>query len=67
VLAAKKFLGRTVEFVVEDVVRGAGWTGERFWFSANSRSAASGRLERRSLVRAVVRGSEGSVLTGVVI
>lgn len=57
--AAKEFVGRTVELVVEDEKSCAGWTSEYFWCSCPHSHAA-----RRSLVKAKVRSVDGHMLVG---
>lgn len=57
--AAKEFVGKTVELVVEDEKSCAGWTSEYFWCSCPHSHAA-----RRSLVKAKVRSVDGHMLVG---
>ncbi len=58
---ARKYIGTTVEFVVEDEKPCAGWTSEYFWCVCKN-----SRARRKSLVRATVRETDGHVLLGEV-
>jgi threonylcarbamoyladenosine tRNA methylthiotransferase MtaB len=57
--AAREFVGKTVEFVVEDEKTCSGWTSEYFWCSCPHSHAP-----RRSLAKAKIRTSEGHALSG---
>ena len=57
--AAREFIGKTVEFVVEDEKTCSGWTSEYFWCSCPHSHA-----ERKSLAKAKVRSSDGHMLSG---
>ncbi len=56
---ARKYIGKTVEIVVEDEESCGGWTSEYFWCKCNHAHAA-----RKSLVKAKVLGTEGHMLIG---
>ena len=57
--AARGFIGKTVEFVVEDEKTCSGWTSEYFWCSCPHSHAA-----RKSIARAKVRSTDGHMLMG---
>lgn len=57
--AARGFIGKTVEFVVEDEKTCSGWTSEYFWCSCPHSHAA-----RKSIARAKVRSTDGHMLLG---
>ena len=57
--AAREFEGNTVEIVVEDEKRGAGWTSEYFWCSSQNL-----RAPRKSLAKVKVRTVDGHMLSG---
>ena len=57
--AAREFIGKTVEFVVEDEKTCSGWTSEYFWCSCPHSHAP-----RKSIARAKVRSTDGHMLLG---
>lgn len=57
--AAQRFIGKTVEIVVEDEARCAGWTSEYFWCSC-----PHARAPRKSIVKVHVTGAEKHMLVG---
>ncbi len=57
--AARNFIGKTVEFVVEDEKTCSGWTSEYFWCSCPHSHAA-----RKSIAQAKVRSTDGHMLLG---
>lgn len=67
--AAKRFVGRVVEAVVERDSPLSGWTGEYFWIEASRPSDASpegrlGKSLRKQAVKFAVRSAHGGVLYG---
>lgn len=67
--AAKRFVGRVVEAVIERDSPLSGWTGEYFWLEANHPSGGSpegpsGRSLRRQALKFAVRSAHGGVLYG---
>lgn len=59
---AAKFIGKTVEFIVEDAAHTAGWTSEYLWCECPGASRA-----RKTLVRALVMRTHGHCLIGKVL
>ena len=59
---AKRFIGKDVEFVVEDEEQCAGWSSEYLWCVATSMATA--RPKRRELVKMRVLETQGHMLTG---
>ncbi len=56
---ARRFIGKTVELVVEDEKTCGGWTSEYFWCSCPHK-----RATRKSIVKAVVHGTDKHMLIG---
>lgn len=61
---AKRFMGRDVEFIVEDAENGAGWSSQYLWCVV--KSAVPLHLKRRELVHMHVTSVEEHVLEGIV-
>lgn len=63
---ARQFVGRTVEVVIEDVEKAAGWTGEHLWFEQLDAAGTKPleRLARREKARFVVRKADDTHLLG---
>lgn len=59
---ARKFLGKTVEFIVEDAEHGAGWTSEYLWCTC-----PAAKLVRKTRVRALVFKTQDHQLIGKVV
>ena len=68
--AARRFLGRTVDIVVEKRHPIAGWTGEYLWLEANGRPGLAPKLPsgksslRRKLMKFMVKSVHGDTLYG---
>ncbi len=62
---AKRFIGKTVEIVVEDDESVGGWTGEYLWCTAQNANAIRGKSRRKELVRMVVTKTKGHQLFGM--
>lgn len=59
---ARRFIGRTVEVIIEDEPKSAGWTSQYLWFeSSNAEKSAA----RKSLARFKVLKSENGILKGI--
>ena len=59
---AKRFVGKTVEIVVEDERHCVGWTSEYLWCEC-----PGGNVPRKAIARVRVLSAQGHVLTGKVI
>ena len=63
---ARKFIGKTVEVVVESENRACGWTGEYLWFEerSNDTDAPHKESERRKKIQFQIREAHDGVLYG---
>ena len=63
---AARFKGKTVEIVVEDEKKTAGWTGEYLWCKAAAGVRAAARVPpaRKALARLKVTKADGDALEG---
>jgi tRNA A37 methylthiotransferase MiaB len=58
---ARRFVGKTVEVLIENEKNSSGWTSQYLWFEAAS---GAGAFPRRSLARFRVTGSQNGILQG---
>ena len=64
---AQGFIGKTVEFVVEDEKHMSGWSSEYLWCVANSSGGIDAKARafpRKSLARMLVKSVDGHMLIG---
>jgi threonylcarbamoyladenosine tRNA methylthiotransferase MtaB len=61
---AKRFIGRTVDVIIEDEEKSAGWTSHYLWFEALNRPSQP--PARKSLAKFKVTAADGDTLRGTI-
>jgi threonylcarbamoyladenosine tRNA methylthiotransferase MtaB len=61
---AKRFVGRTVDVIIEDEEKSAGWTSHYLWFEALNRPSQP--PARKSLAKFKVTAADGDTLRGTI-